>query len=203
MEGEYIPKEVNTENKEEKKKESKLSGVLRQSLVSDLLTLLAGLFIYFASGAINQIIGIVVGTAILLFGALNIINCVRKNLATLSNLSFLFGIFLVAVGIFVICSPLVVTQTLTLMIGIVMFVVGVNKLMYSWLLKKSTFRIWSFSFVIGCLLAIFGLLIMINPFANITLTKIVGILLIITAVSDLINLFIIKKESSGIIELHW
>ena len=204
MEGEYIPKEV--EPKEEQKNEEKaprIYGVLRQSLLSDLITLVTGLFIYFGSSVINQVIGIVVGSFILFIGLINAYKCYKRNEINFSSGSFIFSILVIAVGIFIICSPLIVTQAITIMLGIIMLIIGINKISYGVLLKKQTFNIWSFSLVEGILLALFGLAILINPFSNIVITKIIGIVLIVIAVIDLINLFIIKKESNGVIDLHW
>jgi uncharacterized membrane protein HdeD (DUF308 family) len=203
MEGEYIPKETNIEKKEENKKTDRLSGVLRQSLLSDLITLATGLFVYFGSSFINQVIGIVVGSFILFIGLVNIYKCHKSNEINITSKNFLLSILVTAVGIFVICSPLIVTQALTIMLGIILFIIGVNKLIYAFLLKKQAFKIWLFSLILGILLAIFGITMLINPFSNILITKIIGIVLIMIAVIDLINLFIIKKESKAIIELHW
>ena len=204
MEGEYIPKEV--EVKEENKKEEKtprIYGVLRQSLLSDLITIVTGLFIYFGSSVINQVIGIVVGSFILFIGLINAYKCYKRNEISFSSGSFIFSILVIAVGIFIIASPLIVTQAITIMLGIIMLIIGINKVSYAVLLKKQTFNIWLFSLIEGILLTLFGLTILLNPFSNIVITKIIGIVLIVIAVCDLINLFIIKKESKGIIELHW
>ena len=203
MEGEYIPKETNVEKKEENKKTDRLSGVLRQSLLSDLITLATGLFVYFGSSFINQIIGIVVGSFILFIGLINVYKCHKNNEISVSSKNFILSILVIAVGIFIICSPLIVTQALTIMLGIILCIIGINKTIYAILLKQQSFRIWLFSLIVGILLAIFGLTILINPFSNIVITKIIGIFLIAIAVIDLVNLFIIKKESKGIIELHW
>ena len=162
-----------------------------------------GLYVYFGSSFINQIIGIVVGSFILFIGIINAIKCYKRNEINFSSMSFILSILIIAVGIFVICSPLIVTQALTIMMGIIMTIIGVNKVTYAILLKKQTFHIWLFSLILGILITIFGLTILFNPFSNIIITKIIGIILIVIAVSDLINLLIIKKESKGIIELHW
>ena len=200
MEGEYIPKEI-TEKKEEKP--NRLSGVLRQSLFSDLLTLIAGLFLFFKSGIFHEMVGYVVGVIVILIGALNIYICVKKNNVKLSSMPFLFSIFLIAIGIFILCSPLVVVRTITLMAGLLMCIMGINKIVYSALLKMASFKIWLFSLIIGILVFLFGVLIMIDPFTEAIITKIVGVILMAVALSDLINLLIIKKESKNIIELHW
>ncbi len=200
MEGEYIPKEV---EKKEEEKQPRIYGVLRQSLLSDLITLVTGLFVYFGSSFINQVIGIVVGSFVLFVGAINIYKCYKRNEINFTSVSFILSILVVAVGIFIICSPLIVTQALMIMLGIIMLINGVNKIAYAVLLKKQSFNIWLFSLILGILLTLFGITILANPFSNIIVTKIIGIVLIMIAVVDLINLFIIKKESKGIIELHW
>jgi hypothetical protein len=99
--------------------------------------------------------------------------------------------------------PLVVTQTITLFLGLFMIIIGSNKVTYGVLFKSAGFKPWLLMLVTGLLLIILGILVIINPFANLTITKIVGIFLIMSAVLDFSNLIMLKKQSEELIDRFW
>ena len=59
------------------------------------------------------------------------------------------------------------------------------------------------SSLIGFMLILFGILVIINPFANLTITKLVGIFFIISSVLDITDTILLRKRRDEITKIFW
>ncbi len=181
-------------NKKEVKKETevnfKTSG---NSILISVIMIIIGAILFFIPDGINSIIGYVIGGSFLLAGLLTVLKYFKPNVKA-SIINLVSGILYFAVGIIIILNPTIVMQIVTIIFGIYMLINGILKYYNCYLIKETTDKRWRLNLISGSIIIIFGLILIINPFANLMLiTKITGAFLIIVAIYDIINQLILSK----------
>ena len=183
-------KEIEVEVKETTEVNFKTSG---NSILVSVMMIIIGAVLFFIPDGVNSIIGYVIGGAFLLAGLLTIVKYFKPNVKA-SILNLITGILYFAVGVIVIVNPTIIMQLATVIFGIYMLINGILKFYNCYLIKDIKDRRWKLNLISGTIIIVFGLILIINPFANLMLiTKISGAFLIIVAIYDIINQLILSK----------
>ena len=173
------------------------------NIVSSLLWLISGLIMLFMPGLTNKIIGLVIGCIFLLSGVSTIYKFLKRDGAKLYSLNLVFGIIAAVLGIVIILSPFSVSSFITVCMGLYLIVIGSNKVTYGIWFKIGNDPAWLITLVIGLMICMFGVLLLVNPFAALTITKLIGTFLIISSILDITNTVLIYKRSEEIVKIFW
>lgn len=178
--------------------ENKLKSMFRTSIIVSLLLIVVGIFLIVYPETTLSFLSYGAGIILLVTGLIPTINFfINKENQKYLDISFLFGIVCIVVGIVIIIKPTIVGSVVPLLIGIWMIINGVIKLYYSILINKVIKSIASIIislFILAC-----GLLLVLNPFSGaVALTIIIGIFLVVYSLLDLaacIIIYIFNKKS--------
>lgn len=171
--------------------DNKLKSMFRTSVIVSLALILVGIFLIVSPETTLSFVSYGTGIILLITGLIPTINFfINKENQKYLDISFIFGIIFIIVGIVIIINPKIVASIVPLLIGIWMIINGVIKLYYSILINKTIKSISSI--IISLLILVCGLLLVLNPFGGaVTLTIIIGIFLVVYSVLDLAECIII------------
>lgn len=183
--------------------DNKLKSMFRTSAIVSIALILVGIFLIVSPETTLSFVSYGTGIILLITGLIPTINFfINKENQKYLDISFIFGIIFIIVGIVIIINPKIVASIVPLLIGIWMIINGVIKLYYSILINKTIKSISSI--IISLLILVCGLLLVLNPFGGaVTLTIIIGIFLVVYSLLDLAECIIIyvsnkksKKEDT-------
>lgn len=171
--------------------DNKLKSMFRTSVIVSLALIIVGIFLIVSPETTLSFVSYGTGIILLITGLIPTINFfINKENQKYLDISFIFGIIFIIVGIVIIINPKIVASIVPLLIGIWMIINGVIKLYYSILINKTVKSISSI--IISLLILVCGLLLVLNPFGGaVTLTIIIGIFLVVYSVLDLAECIII------------
>jgi len=171
--------------------DNKLKSMFRTSIIVSLALILVGIFLIVSPETTLSFVSYGTGIILLITGLIPTINFfINKENQKYLDISFIFGIIFIIVGIVIIINPKIVASIVPLLIGIWMIINGVIKLYYSILINKAVKSISSI--IISLLILVCGLLLVLNPFGGaVTLTVIIGIFLVVYSILDLAECIII------------
>ena len=112
-----------------------------------------------------------------------------------NNNELVLGIILLAFGLIILLNQVAFISILPIIIGMWLIIKSVMKFQLAINLKSMMAEKWGWVLASAILMFIFGVLIVLNPFATvITLTRFVGIMLLIAEICDLIeSIYILAK----------
>ena len=118
----------------------------------------------------------------------------RSNI-NINNNELVLGIILLAFGLIILLNQVEFISILPIIIGMWLIIKSVMKFQLAINLKSMMAEKWGWVLDSAILMFIFGVLIVLNPFATvITLTRFVGIMLLIAEICDLIeSIYILAK----------
>lgn len=131
-----------------------------------------------------------IGTVILILGVVRVINFfTNEEFRGSSRLDLANGLLNILLGLFMLISPESLVKALPIILGIVIIVDSMIRLQLSIELKMGRYENWWIGFVLAILTAIFGTVLVFNPFAgSIILGRFLGIGL---AADGIVNLWIL------------
>lgn len=173
------------------------------SLLTALLTIIMGIVLLLLPNATNKVVGIIVGIIFLIEGINSVYKYFHREGAKLYNLNLIFGVLYALLGVVIILYPFTVVEFVTVCLGIYMIINGASKVNYALWLKRGNEESWLITLATGILIAIFGILVIFNPFASLTLTKLAGAFLIITGILDFMDTILFRNRSKEIMEIFW
>lgn len=177
--------------------------MITYSIVTSILTVIAGILLLFLPNITNKVVGIIAGIIFLIAGINSIYKYFHREGAKLYNLNLVFGILYSILGVVIIIYPFTVVEFVTVCLGLYMIINGASKVNYALWLKRGNEDSWLITLATGILVAVVGVLVIFNPFASLTLTKLAGAFLIITGVLDLMDTILFKNRSKEIMEIFW
>ena len=182
----------------------RFNKLMISSLVSAAVTFLIGLLLFIFSESIEVLVGFFVGLAFIYSGVNTLYKYLKRDGAKLYSLNLIFSILMLILGIVIIFMPRSVVSFVMVCVGLYFVVLGANKISYGIWFKIGNDSSWLITCVIGILLALFGILILANPFeSSITTTKVISIFMMLSGVLDFSNVFLIKKRRDQIVKIFW
>lgn len=169
------------------KLEKKKTNEKNRDITNTIILGLVGLLLLLIPSTLNNILGIIVGLAILLSGIINLGIYFRSSFQS----SLITGILYSLLGIIILISPGSVIRAVAIGGGLVLLIQGLIKIKLALTLNRLNNK-WIGSLVIGCLISIFGLILIFNPFSGVAVTKLVGLFLTIVAIFDIIDEYFLK-----------
>ena len=164
--------------------------------------IVGGLLIFYTELATTLAI-VIAGCLILVHGIFALIDYFYVGmLFNFLKYKYIPALLLVLLGIVVVLNPV---HTITMMgigIGIWLFIIGIENLVYAIRLWNNKEEISSLILFIAVCAIIMGVLVIINPFNKFMLvTKLAGIFIVANGILDIVKILLFKKRAKNIIEV--
>ena len=176
-----------------------MQNFFKSSMVTSALLAALGILLIFESEVTISTISYIVGGVLVAAGTFAFLRYLKTNQKGLemSELDILYGIVTIIIGVLVIKNPHVIASIIPLILGIAIVISSASKLQYAFDLKSENNDLWKTTMAIAAISAVFGIVLIFNPFAGaVLIMRIVGIFILIYAILDIISTLIIKKNVS-------
>lgn len=174
------------------------------SIITSLIFVILGLFLFVRPDATITTISYIIGIALLILGILSIIRYF-KSCFGISPFDFnlVYGVLVIIAGLYLIFNPLLLEVIFPVILGIWIIINAVTKFQYSLILYKMKKSDFKYTLIISLLVFILGIILLINPLKSILLiTQIIGIFIIIYAVLDIIDNFVLNRNKEDFNKLY-
>lgn len=170
-----------------------INKYLNESILVSILFGVFGLILIIWPKTSLDTFAYITGSIFLIYGIYNFIDSFTVNplfsliQMTISVLSSLFGIT-------VFLNPNIFESIIPIVLGIFFIINGSFKIRMSFVLKKYDNN-WFISLITSIIMVLCGVVLIFNPQSSaVMITSIIGIVLLIYAISDVIDMFIIKSR---------
>lgn len=167
-------------------------------VVQAVLAILLGLFlaIWPQTATISVVYLLAAGLA--LSGAASVVDYVRRRKKGASEGILISGLFLLVVALVVFIFPEVVAGLFSLILGALLVLSGLVSVARSIALRGFWGSMWIVMLTASALVAIGGIVIIVNPFATtLTFVLVLGVLLIVKGAVDLLIEFAFSKKEKS------
>lgn len=162
---------------------------IRNSLVfTSVLYTLLGVVLIAAPGSALKWACFLIGAVTLCYGAVRVIAYWKDGSTYSQRFDLFLGVVLILLGLFLLISPKFIVSIIPVALGIYILVDSVSAIKRSLDMKALGFGKWWGSFIAALVLAVFGAVMVLNPFGTVeTLVVFVGISFVFDGVSTLVN----------------
>ncbi len=180
------------------------NNFVNYSFISAILTAILGLIMLFLPSLTTKVIGIFAGISCIASAGSALFNYLKRDGAKLFQLSIIFAICYIILGVLLIVYPYTAMTFVTICLGIYMIIKGLVKVDYGFWFKRGNEDCWLVTLATGILFVIIGIIMLVNPFGSaLKINQLVGAFLIIIGVLDFQNTFMFKKRTKEIIDIFW
>ena len=118
------------------------------------------------------------------------------------NVNIVYGIVSIVAGVFLVTVPEFIGSIIPIVVGIAVIISSSFKVQQALVLKNLNSKYFLPSLIIAIVCLVCGVVILFNPFTSaVVVTQIIGLFMIIYAVLDIINSFILRKNSNFSVEI--
>ena len=173
-----------------------MKRVVRSSIITSVLLATLGVLLIIESETTVISISYILGSVLVLFGTIGIIDYIRKLKTELkSELDLLYATVTIILGVLIILHPKAIASIIPFVLGLIIIINSSTKLNYAFQLKSQANQLWKSTLVVSIFTTLCGLLLMFNPFTGaVLLTRIVGVIILVYALLDIISSLIIRKN---------
>lgn len=169
--------------------EKKYFKILNSELIINFILIIIGILLCFASFNSNIYLGIL----FIVYGLIKIWAFTLRNDITIFNISIIYGIISIILGI------IMMFVNVNIMLGIWFILIVIENLELAFRLKKVEEKSWNFVLMCSVLTLFIGILLMINPFNNLSNYQVVGIFLTLYGVLSSTKIIMLKNRSYNFI----
>lgn len=182
--------------------QKKFEKMWTTSLITSMLFIAIGLFLFFQPKATISIIAWTIGGIIIISGGLAIARYIRNKNTTSFNFDLAFGIITIIAGIMVILNPEALASLFPLILGVWIIISSATKLQYAFTLKAINNPSWLSTLIVALIMMAWGILLILNPFKGaIAITQIIGLFIVVYAILDVIETYILKKNVHDLVQI--
>lgn len=184
-----------------------LKNLKANELISAIICLIIGVVLIIWPGTSVRVVCMVVGGALFLYGAIQIILYLVSSERTVYQQGMLiFGIVLAVLGVVILLKPDSVIQLIPIIMGIIIAIHGLHNAVQAVDLKKMDYANWWVAFLLGVATIALGCFLVFKPFDAInTVIRIIGAFLIYDGLSDawiLSRLFKTRKNYQKVVDVE-
>lgn len=183
--------------------ERKIKKTFNLSLLTSIVFVIVGLFLFIKPDTTLSVISYVIGTILIISGITSGYRYFsEKGVLSIFSFDLVYGVLLLISGIFLVVRPDLLSVLFPIILGIWIIINSVIKFQYALVLKRIKNEDFLYTALISFLTLIWGIVLLYNPFKTALLvTQTIGIFIIVYAVLDIIDNFIIRKNVNDIIRL--
>ncbi|MBR2785262.1 MAG: DUF308 domain-containing protein [Clostridia bacterium] len=161
----------------------------KASIATSILLIILAFFLIFKPEASLNFIVIVIGAFLALLGIIHMVSYFTSNIEnkTIST-ELIQGTIYTIIGLFLIFRPSILNEFLGVIIGAWQIIQFIVKFQFAFNLKSASSPTWVLMLVTALVHLVFGLVLIINPFATLaTITMVTGIILLITEIGNMVE----------------
>lgn len=164
-----------------------LKGLKTNYLISAVLCVLSGMMLVIWPDVSFRVVCMGLGCVLLLSGIVHLAGFfAERDGGLLTRINLLAGIILAVVGIWIVWKPDILMMTVPVVIGAIIVMHGLHNISQAAGLYKEKYDKWWIALLLGIMTALFGLLLIVNPFEAVsTAVRLTGVLLLFDGVSDI------------------
>lgn len=183
--------------------EKKFKKVFNASLIISIIFVIIGLFLFIKPNTTISVISYTMGGCLLLIGLYSVYKYFKTdNILSMFSFELSYGVLVIIAGLFLILKPTALATLFPIILGIWIIINSVTKFQYALVLKKAKNEDFVYTVLVSILTLAWGILLLFNPFkAALAITQTIGVFIIVYAVLDIIDNFIIRKNSEDITKL--
>lgn len=183
--------------------EKRYKDLMFYSSAIAVLCAVIGFVLLFLSSLSNKMIGVIIGIAILLYGATLIYKYLQRDGAKIFALNIVFGLICGLIGIILIAVPFEVVRPIELGLGFFLLTCGATKINYGVWLRIGKEQSWLITVVTGIFYIIYGFMVFFNPFSALEINQLAGAFLIIDGILEFSNTMLLKNRGEKVMEIFW
>ncbi len=168
----------------------------KTSIATSILLIIFSMFLIFKPEASLNFIVIVIGVFMALVGIIHMVSYFTSNKEFKAmSTELIEGTLYAIIGLFLIFKPNILNEFLAIIVGAWLVIQFIIKFQFSFNLKSVSSPTWSIMLISSILHLIFGLVMLLNPFASIVaVTTIAGLILLVTEIGNIVeSIFLLLK----------
>lgn len=167
-------------------------------IIASIVAFIIGLIMVLAPGISLEIIGIIVGIYVIVFGVVLIGLSFTSRSFSVPFFGVMTGILSVILGIALLAMPHLLSTILAIVLGIWIIISSVDIISISITVKKE-YSGWFWLLLLGIIDLVCGVIILFNPFASsISIAIVGGVVIMIHSAITLIDMIMLKKNVKDI-----
>lgn len=167
----------------------------KSMLVSTIFVLLLGIVLAIEPTGSIRMLTFIIAIMFLGVGIFQIVSYLRSpKEERMTSFSFIIGIILAAVGLFLILNVDSLVKFITVLIGVTISIKSLFKIQFALNLKGISDK-WKYNLVFGLVGLSLGILMLLNPFSSaILFLRIMGIVFIVGSIAELIEIIAVLRN---------
>lgn len=170
-----------------------VSGIFNKITIIDLIIstiyILLGIIFYFVPSISNTLVSIITGLFLIANGVSSILAYFKRGNIILFNNNLLYGIGIILVGIL----ALFLGKVLSIVLGIYLIVVSIQKINYGIILKKFNESSWLITLSIGVLFLVMSLITFFT--SGDAVIQVTGVVLLGYGFINFVNTLLLRRRS--------
>lgn len=176
----------------------KINNIIRLGLY--LVFILVGLILYAKSYLKYNVIIKFLGALFIMAGCVYVYMSSREKKLKLSNCDVIFGILAAVDGLLMIINPGNINNNLTFYFGLFLIICGIQKGVVGFKLMKAKNDAGFITVMSASLIAILGIVMLINIFKSTSLTELSGMFLLFYGIIQLANTILLNNKEKEIVK---
>ena len=172
-----------------------------QYIVYSLCALFIGLFLLTKPAIATRTAEIITSIVLIVLGLGNAFVYTMKKKVRMFDFSIVYSVISLTLAVLIITNPFELTNFLTVAFGVFLIVSGLLKINYALFLNNIKENSWSLVLTMGIVSIIFGLIAIINPFANLYFTQAIGLFMLLYGIIEITHTILLKKRSKEFLKL--
>lgn len=174
------------------------------SLVSSIIFVILGLFLFIKPDATITTVSYIIGAFLLIVGIISIFKYFKFDYEISAfDFDLVYGVLVIIAGFYFIFKPTLLSSLFSTILGIWIIVNSVTKFQYALVLKKLQKEDFKYILILSLLTFAWGILLLINPLKTVLkATQIIGVFIIIYSVLDIMDNFVLKRNKEDLNKLY-
>lgn len=176
-----------------------VKNIKANDMISSIAYVIIGLVLLIWPGTSTQVVCMVLGIVLLIYGLVQIaLYLFKKEKTMLSQGMLILGVIFSVLGIWILIKPEMIIMAVPVIVGVIIIMHGLHNTLQALELKKMDYGNWWMALFFGILTIVSGVVLAYNPFKVVnTVVRVIGIFLLYDGISDLWILNRIKKAGKG------
>ncbi len=172
---------------------------IRNSLaVTSVLYIILGVVLMIFPSTALELACTFIGVVTLVYGAVRIVSYFRDGSSYADRFDLFFGVLLAAAGVFLLVCPRFIVSLVPIALGIYILVDSFTAMKKALDMKALGFGKWWVSFLVAVLLAVFGVVMIVDPFGTAaSLVVFIGWGFVFDGVYTLVNTLVADRVFRG------
>ena len=172
-----------------------------QFMVFSIGVIIVGLFLLLKPALATRTAEIATAVCLIVIGLGLAFNNTFKSKLSILDFSLVFGIIAMILGVLIITNPFSLTNFLAVAFGVFLIINGLSKIHFAINFKAMKESCWLLILAIAIMSIVFGIMVIVDPFANLYFTQMIGLFMILYGVVEVTYMILLKQRSKDFLKL--